>query len=95
MGLLIITILFICSLLCAILNWMNDENIFIGIFLTFLTIFFGIGIYEMYTSEIEDKYNIKTELPEEIYLTKPGDTLYITKRTKDSIYLGFKPIKQK
>lgn len=42
----------------------------------------------------EIKSEIKLDLPEEIYLAKPGDTLYVTERTKDSIYLGFKYFKE-
>lgn len=41
---------------------------------------------------IEDrrKENLKVDLPEEIFLARERDTLYINKRTKDSIYLGFR-----
>lgn len=49
--------------------------------------------FKNYEELYNHRCNMKVDLPEEIYLSRPGDTLYINKRTKDSIYLGFKPIK--
>lgn len=63
----------------------------------FVLLLFSLGILLVYTNAIHDKLNEyeiqpKLDLPEEIYMSRPGDTLYINKRTKDSIYLGFRPI---
>lgn len=45
----------------------------------------------IYTKKESDK--IKLDLPEEIYLARKGDTLYVNERTKDTIKLGYKPLK--
>lgn len=52
-----------------------------------------INLYN-YSKEMNQyRESIKVDLPKEIYEAAKGDTLYINKKTKDSIYLGFKSIK--
>lgn len=78
-------------LLGGILQWLIDETSTETIYITIIGfIFICISINTYYKS----KQSVKLDLPEEIYLAKPGDTLYVTERTKDSIYLGFKYFKK-
>lgn len=92
--LIIIIILFLLTLTSLVVNLYKDESEFVSSILTILTVFFLTGIIIIVKDINKNENNIKVDLPEEIYQVRSGDTLYITKRTKDSIYLGFKQLKK-
>jgi hypothetical protein len=92
-----IIILLIIFVIAATIAFKDGEGEGIGTLFSILAITFAIILYLGIDArdEVIESYQkeIKLELPEEIYLAKQGDTLYIDKRTKDSIYLGFRKFK--
>ncbi len=66
-----------------------EEGLSIGIGVSFIIA--GITLNILMFKELTENPQIKTSLPETIYESRKGDTLYIQKRTKDSLYLEFKP----
>lgn len=92
--LLIILVLGIILLTIGICNEFEGFQ-FLGTIISVVAITaITLNYYEQEEKIESFNKEIKIDLPEEIYEARKGDTLYINKRTKDSIYLGFKPIKE-
>lgn len=86
-------ILLIIIFIWGILLFFTSDQEDIGMKILSL-IFIGLPIWCIGVEIERSNEVIHADYPEEIYQCREGDTLYINKRTKDSIYLGFKPIKK-
>lgn len=89
----IIAIIFlILGVMLIIASCVESETGFAVLGLLCVIIFMSLMII---SSKQRRDLELKIDLPEEIDQARKGDTLYILKTTRDSIYLGFKPIKTK
>src|SRR5690349_8118307 len=68
----------------------DTEGVCGVISLIFLFIGISIGTIGYFSLQSNESSKYKIDLPEEIENVKSGDTLFVNKKIKDSIYLGFK-----
>jgi len=86
-----LAIIFILLGFSLIMNSLINKNLFINFLGCFVIILSGITI----GNKLLKPKVITVNLPEEISQAKENDTLYIVRKTKDTIYIGFRNYKNK
>lgn len=97
---IIIIVLILFAICCTVfgLFTFKEDGHGIDMVAAIFVIIFGFFIIRVTSSLLNRlkvyESNIQVDLPEEIYEARAGDTLYVNERTKDTIHLGFKPLKK-